>query len=529
MFTALLALAVVSCSGGVVLEPHEGPVLTPRAIAQASVPESPATAFEAGNPAEIALQASQLFFDSAQVVVLASTTQPAAVNRGSSLAITLGAPILLTAPPGQNLAGQDLADAGTTTKAGSLNTELLRLGTRALLTVGEVSLHQLDTTSLVVSPVPDSLEDLEKLTGLDLTEVSAPSRADAVSELAHLAIGEIYVADDLGTPATAYGTLPATLPAEREERVTILAGTNTRYYAGIATARAAGAQVFPGADPASDTAVVDHLALHPSRPVVGFGEEFSDSAVFDRLVASMQAGQLLPSGAQRVFRANDHDVRLVSVDAALALREKGIDDAAAVLELSRERAEAYERASGHTSVAAVDVTTSGNTPADLEYWASQVAEADQYLLLGFMAHGKLLDDVAARESLLARPEAGVRIRLDGTRTDAGELNDIIVYLRHLVREGKLPQKILIIDLGHDGEIANPDVLAASSGEVAVTVAVDDDATSAWRGLPTQLDPGTFWARTIGKEPQGEDEDEKPQYPPLRDILDSDDFDLLTYR
>src|SRR5699024_11983113 len=60
VLTSLLAaVALAGCSGGVVLEPTEGPVVEPRKIAQAMLPEDPVTAFEPGNPAEIALRASQ--------------------------------------------------------------------------------------------------------------------------------------------------------------------------------------------------------------------------------------------------------------------------------------------------------------------------------------------------------------------------------------------------------------------------------------------------------------------------------------
>src|SRR5699024_6009982 len=111
VLTSLLAaVALAGCSGGVVLEPTEGPVVEPRKIAQAMLPEDPVTAFEPGNPAEIALRASQLFFESAQVVVLASSTEAAAISRASSFAVSLGTPLLLTSPPGQNTSGQDVTE-----------------------------------------------------------------------------------------------------------------------------------------------------------------------------------------------------------------------------------------------------------------------------------------------------------------------------------------------------------------------------------------------------------------------------------
>src|SRR5699024_6070409 len=103
-FLALLTtIALAACSGGVVLEPAEGPVVEAREIAQAGAPPDPVAALTPGNPSEVALEASQLFFESAQVVVLASSTEAPAITRAASLAITLGTPLLLTAPPGENI------------------------------------------------------------------------------------------------------------------------------------------------------------------------------------------------------------------------------------------------------------------------------------------------------------------------------------------------------------------------------------------------------------------------------------------
>jgi len=534
VLTALLAaVALVGCSGGVVLEPTEGPVLEPRKIAQAMLPEEPVTEFEPGNPAEIALRSSQLFFESAQVVVLASSTEAAAISRASSLAVGLGTPMLLTSPPGQNMSGQDVTEqTETSEQPGSLNTELLRLGTRAVLTVGEVSLHQLDTTSLVVSPVPDDEGDLEEMLGEQFAEVAAPTAQDAVEALAGLDPGEIYAAGELGTPPEAYGSLPKTLPPERIERATVLAGTDASLLAGVATARAAGADVLASDDPASVTGIVDHLAIHPSRPVVGLGESFTGAQPFERLVSSMHAGQLLPSGAQRIFRANGQEVRLVTIDAKKALQEKKINNAGDVLGRAKKRAADVSLAAGTTSVAGVDVPVRGNSASDLAYWANEAEEADQYLLLGVGGSGNLLETVRKYENLLQRPSVGVRLEVASRESvDAGELNDVIVYLRHLVRDEKLPQKLLVIDLGKDTKISHPDSLAFSTGEVALTISVNDDAEKRRAELSEEFGEDMNWGMSIAKQERKKDDDEGAarQYPPVRDLLKKGEVNLMTYR
>lgn len=530
VIAALSTLVLVACSGGVVLEPADGPVLEPRKIAQAATPGNRITSIEPGNPAEIALRSSQLFFESAQVVVLASSTETAAVSRAASVAITLGTPLLLTAPPGENVSGNDVTDQDAGSAGpGSLNTELLRLGTRALLTVGEVSLHQLDTTSLVVQPVPGGGDDLAEILGVPVTAVPAPDPTEAMEQLAALAGGEIYDAPDLGPAPTAYGTLPTTLPAERNERVTVFTGFDTHFYAGVATARAAGARVFVSDDPASRTAVVDHLAVHPSRPVVGLGEQFADPQSLQRMVASLHSGQILPSGAQRVFRANGSDVAVITLDARTALKEEGTDNARDVLDRARNLATRAEEARGRPSVAGVDVRAAENSADELIYWADQAREAGAYLLLRVRPTGDLLAAIRGLEELLRRPEVGVRIdtsEIDAL--DAGEINDVVVYLRRLVREEHLPQKLLVVDLGEDSDLTHPDSLTGSGGEVALTFSVTDGAKEQWRTAREALPAGVHWGVVIEKVSE-EGEEEDPAYPKIGDVLGKGEADLMTYR
>ncbi len=184
LIAVLATLALVACSGGVVLEPAEGPLLEARKVAQAATLSNRITAIEPGNPAEIALNSSQVFFESAQVVVLVSSTAGAGISRAASVAVALGTPLLLTAPEGENIAGEDLQDqGGAGAKTGGLNAELLRLGTRAVLTVGEVSLHQLDTTSLAVQPVPEEISALEEILGTKVQEADAPEPAEVIESL----------------------------------------------------------------------------------------------------------------------------------------------------------------------------------------------------------------------------------------------------------------------------------------------------------------------------------------------------------
>ena len=523
-----LAAVLAACSGGVVLEPAEGPVLEARMIAKAAAIEHDTAAVEEAGPAEIALQSSQVFFESAQVVVLASAAERSAIARAASVAITLGTPLLLTAPPEETPAAVDPTEpASAHAHPGSLNTELLRLGTRALLTVGEVSLHQLDTTSLVVQPVPDDDGELADLLGVDITGVPAPAAADAMRELATLGAGEVYDVGELGPAPDSYGSLPATLPAQRNEDVTVLTGANTRYYAGVATARAAGAQVFTTDEPASLTEVVAYFSTHPTQPVVGIGQEYLDPARLERLVGSLRTGSDLPSGAQSVFRVDGEDVTVVSVDARAAFAESDINDAYDVAEEARARAAEVAEELPGPAVAGIEVDARREAD-DLHYWLQAATDRDTYLTLIVRPTATIVEALRPYEEFLAHPLVGVRLDARrGDHIDSREINDLAVYLRRVVRDHRLPQKLFVIDLGEDTRVTNPDSLTLLDRELALTFAVDDDAHR--RDLLAALGPGGHQALTIARPPAEDDEPTPAPYPGPADIIGAGETDLLTYR
>lgn len=530
--TALRALAmmiasalVVGCSGGVVLDPNDGPVNEPRRIARAMAPTDPVSALEFAAPGELALAASQLFFDSAQVVVLANANEAAGVNRAASLAVTLGTPVLLTAPPGQSTSGKSATGAGA--QSGSLNTELVRLGTRAVLTVGGVSLHQLDTTSLVVSPVPADDEELAVLIDTGLTPADPPAPSDAVGELAELDPGVVYRARDLGPAPNPYGTLPSTLPAERVSGVQVFAGTDTRFLAAVATARAAGADVLASDDPGSSTRAVAALAQEPDLPVVGMGSEFTDPEQLTQLVNTLRSGQTLASDTQRVFQADGESLRVLTVDADVALAHE-LNNAGEVLERSADLARQQAQATGATTLAGVEVNARRASPSDLDYWAQQSAAADQFLILTFSASGSLVNVLDDYADLLALPHVGVRIRLGADDVlDAGEINDAIVHLKREVREELLPQKLFLLEITDAGAVAHPDSLLTTSNEVALAIAVaGPDQAELWSAARSVFSSGTHWGWTLVPEEGDEEGESEPRYPGPGDVPAAD---VVTYR
>lgn len=534
LVAGLLAFMLLGCSGGVVLEPTEGPVLEARQVAKAAVLDQGVVTFRPGNPSEVALESSQLFFESAQVVILASSTERNAITRAGSIAVTLGAPLLLTAPPGKNLAGQDATDpeaesTGVSAQAGSLNTELLRLGTRAVLTVGEVSLHQLDTTSLVVQPVPENEEDLSTLLDTDLTTVPVPASSDVVKEIADLEPGHVYEASELGHSPPPYGTVPTTLPAERNHETIVLTSTTTAYFAGVATARAAGAKVFASSEPASLPAVVDYVADHSDDPVVGIGESFQNRAPFVRTVKALRTGVSLPSGAQRVFRADGRELTLVTVDADTAMEQRGIDTAADVIAEARKHAEEISQEWGVPTVPGIDVDPATTSATDLAYWASETASAGQYLLLGVPASmgGSALAHNHA--DLLRHPHVGMRVELTGPGSSGSPaVADLVAALAGIMQGEGLPQKLLAVDVGPK---VDQEALAGglvSTDSVAIAYTFIDGNTEQWDSAREALDPGTRWGVvTAKKRPKGKSS--TARYPAPEDIMGKGDMSLLTFR
>lgn len=520
-----------ACSGGVVLEPTEGPVLETRSAAQAATPSTSATGVDLGTPGEIALSASKTYFDSAQIVVLAASSESNAHPRAASIAIALGVPFLLTADAGENTDGHAPGESeGNISQPGGLNTELLRLGTRGVITVGEVSLHQLDTTSLVVHPVPENLSELATTLNLTFSEIPAPAAADEMRALATLEFGQLYSADNLGQGPEKYGRLPATLPAQRNPDVITFSATSTKHYAGVATARAAGGQVFVGNDPGSSVDVVEYVSAHQRDPIVGFGEDLHDPQRLQRLANTLHTGVLLPTGAQRVYRLNDGEVRVLTVEASRLLALEGIDDAKGTLNYAREQAARMAQEIGTPVISGVEVVVSHDNREDLAYWSEQSRQAGQYLVLTVRPRGTPLEAVQEIGEFLTQPNVAVRIDLSGLNSvSASQFNEVNSYVRALVRAERLPQKALIFDLGSSTQITGDIAIVPTTREVALTISVDSDAPAHWDGLHSAVTANVSWGLSLQPIEQEEHDGQHVQYPAIQQALGASELSLVAYR
>lgn len=523
-----LAFIVVACSGDVVLEPTEAPVIEPRPIAETMLPKGRAVVVDEAEASSAALEASKTFFSSAQVVVLATGDDPHAMTRAASVAVTLGTPLLLTDPPTEVEEEEEPAQNFSEGGSGNLNTELLRLGTRAVLTVGRVNLQQLDTTSLVVQPIPDDIEEVQELLGSDFQEVPAPSFPGSTADLKALEPGQLYAFEDSEETPEAYGTYPETLPAVRGSRMIVLADDDDELYPAVATAKAAGAEVFIGDEPASDPTVLDFIADHPSQPVVRIGGE-QDAKDLRRTVASMREGRVLPNGSQRVYTSKQEPVRLVTLKASTALTQDGVDDADAVFNQAYDRSLRVEKKTGERTVGGVEIDPTEITQEDLIYWVSRAEKHNQYLVLEVEVGSGTVETLREYEELLTKPFIGINLVNDGPTVDSGQVNDAVVYLRELAREHKLPQKLAIVSL--DGaRLSTPESLTEATWEVALTIMVNDGAGEDWDTMRDTLTGDVYWGVGVaGSLRKDESTSSALSYPRLKEIMGLDEANLTAYQ
>ncbi|MGC0251675.1 hypothetical protein [Pseudactinotalea sp. Z1748] len=166
------ALVLAGCTGGRELEPEPtGPVPPPPPIATTHAPDEVPALLASHEPEEMALAVSERYFASAHVVVMAPADDEAAIARGASISMAAGTPLLLTGGPGNGLA---------------VESELVRLSTHSVITVGAVDVADIDVTALDIVPAPADAGDLGEILGLDLTAVDGshlgPERAERPEE-----------------------------------------------------------------------------------------------------------------------------------------------------------------------------------------------------------------------------------------------------------------------------------------------------------------------------------------------------------
>lgn len=342
--------------------PTPTPTPTPALQGEARLPDGPATVLPGADDVTLALSASAAFYASSPVAVLAPALDPEAQLRAASVAVALGAPLLLEPLP--EPAPLPDADAETTDpapadgaapaptppappSAADVVAELERLGAVAVVTVGAVG--QDLPAGVAAVPAPTDDDELAALVGRDLPP--APVAADDagtgdVAAVAALDRGApALLTTDAAPPGAPAGeptgepadqptadpvakaaasspsptpsapALPVTeLPGAPDGGLVLTTGDPTEL-AAVATARAAGVDVLavPSADPRRDPAVVQAVAASGAETFVGVGDVFGGAEDLAWKAATAATGVELPGGGQVLFAGPATGRRMVAM------------------------------------------------------------------------------------------------------------------------------------------------------------------------------------------------------------------------
>ena len=488
---AVLALALLAGCTGDPEEPSGEAAVSaaPTPVAAAAVtsaPQAARTLVPDADPAAAAVSASRAVFRSSPVAVVVAPDDASGQLLGAVAAVGLGVPLLLGVPD-------------------VVGPELDRLGVQSVLMVGADTAGLLppDEDAAVVA-VPAEAGALTQVTGLDLgpaQPVAAAGRAAAVAALGPdalpaLAAGEAPAAVP---PSPAPGGLPAVQRAAPLTDVVVLASGAPDSLAGIATARAAGADVLltdGGTDPRGSAQIVDRLADGPS--VVVLGADLAAAPGIDWKLATAATGTQLPGGGQLLFPEHML-VALYGIPGSGALGLLGEQDLPASITRAQQMADAYRPLVDATVVPTFEIiatVASGEAGRDGNYSGEQDVEAlrpwvegagavGMYVVLDLQSgRSDFLSQAKEYQSLLELPYVGLALDPEW-RLGPGELpltqvgqvgvdevNQVVTWLADLTREEALPQKLLVLHQFQVRMIVDRERLDLSRDELAIMVHAD---------------------------------------------------------
>ncbi|CCH87011.1 Putative lipoprotein [Modestobacter italicus] len=476
-----------------------------------AAPEAPRTLVADTDPVAAAVSTSRALFAGAPVAVVAGRDDPSAQLLGAVSAVGLGVPLLL----------------GADGSADALAPELDRLGVRTVLAVGDDAAAALPDDGVEVVTVPAQADAVAEATGLDLDAdqpVAEADRAAAVAALAPDALPALSAegAAALTGAAEPAGELPAVDRPEPLEDVVVLAGGGGDALAGIATARAAGAEVLlTGTDPRSSEAVVERLAQQPT--VVVLGADLAGAPGIDWKLDTAATGTQLPGGGQLLFPQHML-VALYGIPGSGALGVLGEQDLPAAIERAEQTAEPYRALVGATVVPTFEIIATvasefpgadGNYSAEgdvetLRPWVEAAGAAGLYVVLDLQpGRTDFLTQAKEYQSLLELPHVGLALdpewRLEPGQVHLAqigqvgidEVNTVVTWLADLTREKALPQKLLVLHQFQVRMIIDRERLDTSRDELAIMVHADGQGGQAakqdtWRVLHQDAPPTLSW-------------------------------------
>lgn len=425
--TTVLAACVAGLAACTTPDPQTpSPTPTPTPVLQGEVrlPEGPAAVLSGADDVTLALSASAALFVSSPVAVLAPARDPEAQLRAASVAVALGAPLLLEPLPepatlpdaGSGSDPTPTEPAPTGPGATDVVAELERLGAVAVVTVGAVG--QELPGDLTAVPAPEDDAGLAALVGTDLPrspvvandagtgdvaavaaldrtapallttdvppgspddgEGAGPGRDDGDGEGAGPGRGDgdgedaaprTTAATGTPEPTPTVPTLPLTEHPVAPDGGLVLSTGDPGDVAAVATARAAGVDVLEvrSGDPRVDPAVVQAVAAAGATTVVGLGDAFGTAEDLAWKAATAATGVELPGGGQVLFTLPTSGRRMVAMYGSPGIPALGIlgeQDAAASVARAQGLAAEYQALTSDVVVPAFEIiATIADRPA----------------------------------------------------------------------------------------------------------------------------------------------------------------------
>jgi hypothetical protein len=489
-----------------------------------------------GGPARAAVATSAALYDAAPVAVLAGERDPASQARAASVAVGLGAPLLL-AP--RSASGP---------QARAVSGELGRLEPRAVLTVGEPAQRWAGRQDVPVVPVRDDADagDLADLTGVRLGDAQAVPSAELLGAVAGLdrdrppllaldPAPTTTTADDEAegdadteegdTDADEDAEMPDVAPAEPVESVLVLADDPETDLAAAATARASGARVAVVAapDPRTDRDLIRALAERPPDRVVALGDGFGPPERLRQRLAVAETGVELPGGGQVLFPGR-RMAALYGHPGTPAMGVLGEQPVAESIRRARSLAARYEPLVDEPVVPAFElIATVASSAAgpdgdysdesaveDLRPWVDAAGDAGVYVMLDLQpGRTDFLTQARRYEDLLAEPHVGLaldpewRLGPDQVHLEqigsvgVAEVNRVATWLADLTRDHDLPQKLLLVHQFRTTMITDRARLETGRDELSVLIHADGFGTpgqkfATWNALKANPPPNITW-------------------------------------
>jgi hypothetical protein len=488
----------------------------------------------------LALRVSREWWVRAPVVVVAAADDADAVLRASSVAVMVGAPVLLAGPEGVG----EPRDA--------IGAELSRLGAVQVLTAGAVDgalLADGDVHPAVLA-LPDARPALAGVVGVARLTARQTALPDAVAAVLTLTRGGATVlvataptagASVAGPVASAPSRLPDPIDGIRHAFESLVARRavlgfeqasapvgavllvtgDASQVAAVASARAAGVGVVvvPGGDPRSTPGVVDALARSVPTSVLALGGSFGADGVLAGRVATAATGVQLPGGGQTIEPGKRY-VALYGTPGTPSLGLLGEQDVPATIARADAMAAPYRALTSDVVIPTVEIiatVASAGPGADGNYsnerpvaslrpLVDAARAAGDYVVLDLQpGRTDFLTQAQQYAELLALPDVGlaldpewrlgpdqVHLRQIGS-VSVDEVNGVAAWLADLTRARALPQKLFVVHEFSVGMVPGIDRLDTTHDELAVLIHVD--------GQGSQPAKAGTWATLRAAAPQ----------------------------